>query len=355
MDKRWNELARILVNYSTGVQCGERVMIAMVETETLPLVRAVYEQAVKAGAHVQVQFLSDQLNRALLRYGTPQQIAWIPEIEAHGMEWADVYIGLRGAHNPHELADVPDDVLAVHRRVQGEISSLRWRKTRWCLLRVPNAAFAQQAGTDIETMMDMFFDAALLDWADESRRWREIARILEQGKHVQVQSRNTDLGFSVAGRRWVVGDGHINMPDGEIMTSPVESTLHGYIQFEWPAVLAGRLVHDVRLEWEHGKLVSASASENQAFLEHVVATDAGSSLLGEFAFGTNPAVDRFCKDILIDEKIGGTIHVALGRAYPETGGTNASAIHWDIVKDLRTEGAVLLDGQRVFDQGRFLI
>lgn len=355
MDKRWQQLAEILVNYSTAIQPGERVMIAMIEAETLPLVLAVYEHAIRAGAYVQVQFLSEQMNHALLRYGTADQIAWVPEIEAHGMEWADVYIGLRGAPNPYELAEIPADVFAQHRRVQGVISSMRWNRTRWCLVRVPNAAFAQQAGTDTETMMDMFFDGALLDWQRESVRWHQLAQELGRGRQVQVQGRNTDLQFSVAGRKWIVCDGRINMPDGEIMTAPIESTLHGYIQFEWPAVLSGRLIHDVRLEWDHGRLVSATANENQAILQHVISTDAGASLLGEFAFGTNHAINRFCKDILIDEKIGGTIHVALGRAYPESGGTNVSAIHWDIVKDFRTEGIVLLDGRKIFENGSFLI
>jgi aminopeptidase len=355
LDKRWYQLADILVNYSTAVKTGERVMIAMHEVETLPLVRAVYEKAVQAGAHVQVQFVSEYLRHSLMRFGTKEQVGWLPEIEAYGMEWADVYFGLRGAHNLYESADVSSEALALHQKAMGQISSLRWEKTRWCLVRVPNEAFACQAETDLETIMEMFFNATLRDWAAETAQWRTIADVLESGREIRLTGRGTDLSFSTAGRKWLVAGGQINMPDGEILTSPVTSTVSGHISFDFPGVFGGKLVPDLRLEWRDGRLVDATASANQDFLRRVIDTDEGSGAIGEFAFGTNSGVDRFCKDILIDEKIGGTIHIALGRAYPECGGDNRSAIHWDIVKDLRAEGALYLDGRKVFERGRFLI
>jgi aminopeptidase len=182
-----------------------------------------------------------------------------------------------------------------------------------------------------------------------------LAKILEQGKEVQILGKGTDLRFSIAGRKWVAADGRINMPDGEIFTSPITETINGFIQFEFPGVFGGRLMHDIRFEWDHGKLTKATSSTNQEYLQSVIYTDEGSTLIGEFAIGTNPGVDRFCKDILIDEKIGGTMHIAMGRAYPECGGTNKSSIHWDIVKDTRKEGVILLDGTKVFENGRFLV
>lgn len=355
MDKRWKQLGDILVNYSTAVKPGERVMIAMVEPETLPLVHGVYEAAVKAGAYPQVQFLSETLRQTLLRYGNVNQISWEPEIEAYGMEWADVYIGLRGAHNLYELAGIPGDVLAVNQKAMGVISAQRWEKTRWCLVRVPNASFAQQAETDLESMMDMFFDACLLDWKEAAQEWRSMTEKLQGAREVHIVGRETDLRFSVAGRKWLVLDGKLNLPDGEILTAPVNSTLNGHIYFEFPGVLGGRLMHDIRLAWTDGRLVSASASTNDDYLQRIVHSDPGASLLGEFAFGTNFHINRFCKDILFDEKIGGTVHIALGRAYPECGGVNQSAIHWDIVKDLRQEGAVNIDGRTVLEQGALLL
>lgn len=271
------------------------------------------------------------------------------------MEWADVYFGLRGAHNLDVFWDIPAEKLSLLRKGMGEISTLRWQKTRWCLLRVPNAALAQQAGVDEETITDMFFNACLLDWPAVSQEWCRWVDILNRGKQVRVVGKGTDLSFSLEGRTWDVADGHGNMPDGEIATSPVESTLDGTIYFDYPGVLGGRLVHDIKLRWEKGKLVEASSSTNQDFLQSVVKTDPGASLIGEFAIGTNPEVKHFCKDILIDEKIDGTIHIALGRAYPKVGGTNQSSIHWDIIKDMRQEGQIFLDGRLIYENGKMLL
>lgn len=355
MDKRWKQLASLLVDYSLEVKPGQKVMIAMGEIETYPLVLSCYECCIKAGAYPQVQFLSEELNRSLLKHGNPEQVGWLPELERFGMEWADVYLGLRGAYNLDAFWDIPDKRLAEYRRTLGKVSSLRWQKTRWCLLRVPNGALACQAGVDEETLTDMFFDACLLDWREHGRQWRRLSDILNRGKKLRVVGKATDLSFSVEGRRWFVADGRVNMPDGEIATSPVESTADGEIYFELPGVIGGRLIQDIHLRWSKGTLIEAKASSNQDFLEALLGTDEGSSRIGEFAFGTNPAVTHFCKDILLDEKMGGTIHIALGRAYPDTGGTNRSAIHWDIIKDVRREGRVYLDEELVFQNGNFLI
>jgi aminopeptidase len=354
-DKRWERLADILVNWSVAVKPGEKVMIAMHEAETLPLTVAVYRAVIKAGAFPQVQFLSDRLRHALLKYGNEAQVSWIPEIEAYGMEWADVYFGLRGAHNLYELADIPTEILAKNQRAMGKVSALRWEKTRWVLARVPNESFAQQGHTDIETMMDMFFNSCFIDWEKNVREWGRIATILEQGSRLRLIGERTDLSFSVAGRKWVVGDGRISVPDGEIYTAPVETTLDGTIYYEFPGVLGGRIIDDIQLTWEKGRLVSAASSTNEDYLKAIISTDAGSSLIGEFGFGVNDEVNLFTTDILIDEKIGGTIHTALGRPYPICGGTYTSAIHWDIVKDTRRNSEIYLDEKLIFKNGKFLI
>ena len=354
MDERWRQLADVLVHYSTEVRPGQRVMIAMGETETEPLVQAVYEAAVRAGAHVQVQFLSEALRHALLRFGTPDQIGWVPEIEAHGMTWADVYLGLRGAAPLDQHADIPADRLALSQQAQGKVSALRWEQTRWCLTRVPNEHLARESETDLPTLLDMYFAACLLDWPAVAQDWQALARRLEAGSELRVVGRGTDLRFRVAGRKWCVGDGRINMPDGEIFTAPVTATVNGQIAFEFPGVLGGRLVHGIRLAWRDGQLTAADSRTNQDYLRAILAVDPGAQRIGEFGFGVNPHINRFCRDILLDEKFGGTVHIALGRAYAECGGDNASAIHWDLVKDLRHEGCVYLDGREVFTGGRFV-
>jgi len=354
MDTRWRRVAEVLVGYSADVQPGQRVMIAMGEIEAYPLTCAVYEAAVKAGAHVQVQFLSESLRHSLLEFGAPEQVAWVPEIEAYGMQWADVYFGLRGAYDLKQHQAIPADVLASNQQAMGKISALRWEKTRWCLSRVPNRHLAEQAQTDVETLLEMYFSACLLDWRSEARSWEALARRLEQGAQLRIVGKGTDLSFSVAGRRWCVGDGKLNMPDGEIFTAPVTATVDGQICFEFPGVLGGRLMHDICLSWKDGRLVEARSSTNQDYLRAIVAADDGAGRIGEFGFGVNRRIDRFCKDILLDEKIGGTVHIALGRAYPQCGGDNRSSIHWDLVKDVRREGQVYLDGEKVFENGEFL-
>jgi aminopeptidase len=353
-DKRWSQLADVLVNYSTRVRPGDKVQIAMVEVETLPLIRAVYTKAVKAGAYPQVQFLSAYLERALMRYGNATQLDWVPDQEAHGMEWADVYIGLRGARNPFEFADIKPDALVAHKRAMGKVSSMR-SKTRWVLVRVPNESLAQQAQMSLEEMMEFFFDATLQDWAAQVKLCQELKEVFEAAENVRLTGRDTDIRFSTRGRTYGVGDGRLNMPDGEIFTAPVDDSAEGHIYFEFPGIYAGIPVRGIRLEFSEGKVVRATAEENEELLHRVLETDPGAQRLGEFGVGTNFNINRFCYDILYDEKIGGTVHLALGRAYAECGGINQSALHWDIIKDMREEGAIYLDGRKVFENGEFLI
>lgn len=354
MDNRWTRLGDILVNYSTRVAAGERVMIAMQEIESFPLAQAVYEAVIRAGGYPQVQLLSEKFRRSLLKHGNTDQLNWLPEIEAYGMDWADVYINLRGAPNYTELWDIPPEKISILQDVQGRISTLRWQKTRWCVIRVPNLLFAQQAGVDEDTILDMFFNASLLDWDAEAARWNAWAQKLNGCRQVQILGPGTDLSFSVDGRKWVVGSGHINMPDGEIMTSPVVESVNGRILFDTPALFGGRIFENIQLVWEHGTLVHADATNYTDYLNRILHTDAGSEKIGEFAFGVNPNVTLFCKDIFLDEKIDKTVHIAMGRAYPECGGTNKSAIHWDIIKDLRREGSVNIDGYPVLKDGVYL-
>ena len=353
-DPRWGDVGRVLVQHSTQVRPGERVMIAMGEVDSYPLARGVFEAVVQAGGFPQVQFLSEELRHSIMAHGDADQLAWVPEIEAYGMQWADVYIALRGGFDLDVHADIPSDRLAVNQAAQGRVSTLRWQNTRWSLVRVPNQAFADQAGVPLEKVTEMFFAGCLIDWEAAAGEWAAWADRAASGRIVEIQGPGTDLRFSVEGRRWIVADGRTNMPDGELMTAPVTETIDGVITFENPAVLGGRKMHDLRLRWERGVLVEASASTHEDYLRSVLGTDEGATLIGEFGIGTNPFIDIVCDDILIDEKINGSVHIALGRAYPECGGVNESAIHWDIVKDLRGGGTVLLDGRPVVD-GRGLI
>jgi aminopeptidase len=354
-DPRWDELANILVNYSTQVRPGEKVQITMMETETFPLARAVYAAAIKAGGLPHVEFQSTLLERDLMRYGSPQQLDWVPEMSAYGMEWGDVYIGLRGARNPHEFNGISADKIAAHKRAMGKVSAKRNELTRWVLVRVPNESFAQQAETSLDEMMDFFFSATLRDWRAERQRLEELCDVYQAAEQVRIVGEETDIRFSTKGRIYVIADGKLNMPDGEIFTAPVDDSVEGHIYFEFPGVYVGKLAHGIRLTFKEGRVIHASADSNEDLLHQLLEMDAGARYVGEFGVGLNFGIDRYSYDILYDEKIGGTIHLALGRAYHECGGINESALHWDIVKDLRQNGAIYLDDRKIFENGKYLV
>lgn len=351
-DKRWKQLGDSLVNYSLKMQPGEKLMIAMYETESYPLALAVYEACIKAGGYPQIQFMSEALKHKVLQYGNEEQISWVPEIEAYGMEWADCYLALRGAFNLNECFDVPAEKLAKYQKAMGVISGLRWQKTRWALVRVPNERFAQQSNVSYEYMMDMFFDSCNLDWVEHCKEWQRVADILNKGKHLRLVGEGTDFSFGYEGKEWIVSDNTINIPDGEFNISPTWDTVEGTVHFDFPATIGGKVIHNLKLRFEKGVVVEVDADDNVDYAKQIIASDECSNRVGEFAFGTNPYLNVCTTDILIDEKIMGTIHMALGRPYD---GAYYSSIHWDIIKDMRNGGRVEIDGKTVYENGKFLI
>jgi len=353
-DKRWKQMGEVLVNQCVQVKPGEKVYIAQHEEETWPLALATYEAAIKAGGYPQIQMKSEYLRRAFMKYGTEEQYSWAPEIEIKAMEWADCYIALRGGFNLDLFHDIPADILAKNQHAHGIVSSARWKNTRWTLSRVPNEAFAQQAGLDLETITDLYFNASLLDYDAYLEKWNKWTAKLKGTSDAHVIGKNTDLKLSFKGRTWADPRVTINVPGGETFTAPLLETVNGHIWFENPGVLGGKLMHDLYLEWKDGELVKASASTNDDYLQRIVRTDPGASKIGEFAIGLNDKLTHFTNDILWDENIYGTMHIALGRAYTHVGGTNESAIHWDIVKDMRKEGEFIIDGMTILKNGKLM-
>ncbi len=354
-DKRWKKLGEVVAGYCLDVKPEDKVMIAMHEVETFPLALGTYEAAIRLGGYPQIQMKSELLRRAFMKYGTEKQYSWVPEIEMAGMRWADKYAGLRGAYNLNVYHDIPPEILAKNQSAHGKVSTARWENTRWLITRVPNEAFAQQAGLDFETVTDMYFNSCLMDYKMEIKKWNLWAEKLKKAERVRITGKKTDLSFSVKARKWIVDGGEINIPGGEILTSPINETLNGYIYLENPGVLGGRMIHDLFAEWKDGKLAKATSSTNEDYLNYILSSDKGASLLGEFAFGTNKGLTHFTNDLFWDEKIYGTIHIAFGRAYAGSGGDNMSAIHWDVVKDLRQEGEVYIDDKCVMSGGELLL
>lgn len=352
-DLRWKKLADVLVQYSVGVKPGEKVLITMMEIDTFPLARACYQAVVEAGGLPTIEFQSVYLERDLMKLGNQEQVAWVNEMQIRGMDWADCYIGLRGARNPSEFSDIPVDVLASHKASMGTVSARR-NNTRWVLTRVPNEAFAQQAGIPLDEMMEFYFNACLQDWEKAVAVMERVRERFQRGTRVRIVGKDTDLTFSTDGRLYCIGMGHANMPDGEVFTSPLEDTVNGYVYFDYPAIYGGRKIEGVRLRFDEGKLVEASSDTEQELLRAVLSSDAGASKLGEFGIGMNDAITHYSSDILYDEKIGGTIHLAMGRGYAKCKGTNSSSLHWDIVKRMRSGGKIYVDGELVMENGRLL-
>ena len=355
LDPRWEQLADILVNYSTTTSSSDRVLITMMETDTWPLARAVHAAAIRVGAFPHIEFQSTLLQRDLMKEGDPEQFDNAHELQQKGLQWADVYIGLRGAGNPHELHGIDPGTITAFRKSLGKVSAVRTEKTRWVLVRVPNTAFAQQAGLSTDEMMEFFFDATLLDWQEESKRYEAIREFMQTTEEVRIVGKDTDLSFKTTGRKYLIDDGHINMPGGEIYTAPIDDSAEGKISFEFPAVFAGQYIEGINLSFSKGKVTEASADKNEALLLKLLEMDEGAKRIGEFGVGVNYGISRYFYDLLFDEKIGGTVHIALGRAYPECGGVNQSAFHWDLIKDLREEGALFLDDKKIIEKGIFLI
>jgi aminopeptidase len=365
-DPRVEGVARILVDYSVDIQPGQFVRIAG-SPEGTPLILAVYQRVLERGGHPWLHLGLDEEAEILYKVASDEQLDFLPDLARQLVEEIDADIGIWTATNTKALTNV--DPTKQSRR-QAARRPLRERhmeraakkELRWSLTVYPTQAFAQDAEMSLREFEDFVYGAALVHEPDPIAAWQALSREQQRlidwldGKdQVHLLGPDTDLTLSIKGRSWENCDGHENFPDGEIFTGPVEDSVNGHVRFSYPACEGGREVDDVRLWFEKGKVVKATAAKNEEFLLTMLDTDEGARYLGEFAFGTNEGVQRFTKNILFDEKIGGTVHMALGTGYPETGSENRSAIHWDMICDLRQGGEVWVDGELFAKDGRFTI
>ena len=355
----------MLVGYSTQVQPGELVLI---EAPALaaPLAHALYRAALQAGAHPRTRIGLDGLAETFMHEASDEQLAWINPAREEDMERADVRIAVEAAWNTKSLTSVDPDRQARHARALEPVRNRYLERAaagelRWVLTVFPTEAGAQDAEMSLAEYEGFVYGAGLLDEDDPPARWREfadqieqVATLLRDKRELRVVADGTDLRLGVEGRAWIVSRGHENFPDGEVFTAPVETSVDGEIRFSYPAVFHGREVDDVRLRFRGGEVVEASAARGQDLLEAMLAIDEGARRAGEFAFGLNEKIGFFTRNILFDEKIGGTVHLALGTSYPECGGTNRSALHWDLICDLRSGSEVHADGELIYRDGAFV-
>jgi aminopeptidase len=339
---RWGELAARVAD-GTKVGDGARVSIFLTSEEALPAADAFVEECYRRGALPQVVLSDERFDRHALRYASTETLGEPAPLEAWSMEWADVHVSFRGMTPP--VAESMDaDRLAAQRQGKGRVSTLRWQHTRWALVRVPTPGWSAMIGADHDQLLTEFFDGCLADWATYRDRWQRLADRLAPEEVAHIRSDDTDLRLTVRDRRWVVFAGENNFPDGELATAPVETEVEGHITFPGRFWFAGAPITDLRLEFTEGLVSRVDASEGADLARKLLSMDSGAGRVGELGIGLNPEVQSMTGDLLIDEKILGTVHIALGRAYPECGGTNESSLHWDIVKDLRVPSGNLSVG-----------
>jgi aminopeptidase len=306
------------------------------------------------------------IDEAYLASAGEGQLDHLPPYALEEMDAIDARISILAAWNTRELSGIDPAKMARRSRAAQPVMARFMERSaadelNWCVTAYPCDAFAQDADMSLDQYADFVYRAGWLHLDDPAAAWREYAgkvqALADRVSSVQtlrVLAQDTDLTVGVGGRTWVASRGERNFPDGEIFTGPLESQTNGDVRFSFPAVMGGREVQDVRLRFEDGRVVKAEAEVGQAYLEQMVAMDAGSSILGEFAIGTNYEVTDFTKQILFDEKIGGTCHMALGAGYPNTGSQNRSGLHWDMVCDLRAGGEIHADGEPIYRDGAFL-
>jgi len=365
-DPRVETVAKILVDYSVKVRPNQLVRISG-DPEGTPLILAVYQRVLERGAHPFLQVGLGEAEELLYTYASDAQLDYLPRFRKDMIEQIDASVGIWTDVNTKRLTNADPGrqsrrAAAMRPLTDRFLERAAKKELRWTGTVYPTQAFAQDAEMSLRELEDFIYKACLVHKPDPIKAWRKISKEqqrvvdwLNKARQIHVVGPDTDLKLEVTGRKWINCDGHENFPDGEIFTGPIERSVNGHIRYTYPACDYGREVEDVRLWFKDGKAVKATAAKNEEFLLRMLETDKGARYVGEFSFGTNPGIQRFTKNILFDEKIGGTIHLALGKGYPETRSKNQSAIHWDMVCDLRQGGEVHVDGTLFLKDGKILI
>ncbi len=358
MDPRYQQLARQLVRYSTSLKRGERVLLDLVETPEemgVALIREV--RAVKAEPFLRLG--SSRLGRELLMGASEDQYQLTAKHLLNEMRDMDAYIAIRGAHNTNETSDVPSQRMGVAMKHMRKVQDHRVKKTKWCVLRWPHAAMAQQAEMSTEAFEDFYFKACLLDYKALLPAMNALKKAMEKTDEVHIIDKGTDLKFSIKEIPAIVCGGNYNIPDGEVFTAPVKDSVEGVIAYNAPTIYRGISFDGITLTFEKGKIVKAVAAGGKTrALNKILDTDKGARFVGEFAIGFHPLIREPMRDILFDEKIAGSFHFTPGQAYEEADNGNRSSVHWDMVSIQRKDyggGEIYFDGKLFRKDGKFLM
>ncbi len=354
-DPRYSKLAKLLVHYSTQLSKGDKVLIDAIDIPddfTIELMRTVRG----IGATPLIEVRHGRVTREVLRGTNEDHAATIRDTEMFRMKRVQAYIALRGSANINESSDVPGDRMALYSRILRPVLNYRVNKTRWVVLRWPTPSMAQAAGMSTEAFEDFYFDVCTMNYARMARAMAPLEQRMKKADRIHIRGPGTDLTFSIKGIGAKMCKGDRNIPDGEVFSCPVKNSVNGHIQFNTPTIYSGTRFDNVRLEFNEGRIVGATAN-NTKRLKEILDTDPGARYIGEFSLGFNPYIRTPMCDILFDEKIAGSLHFTPGQAYEECDNGNRSAVHWDMVLIQRPEwggGEIWFDGELIRKDGRFL-
>jgi aminopeptidase len=365
-DIRVERLADILVGYSMEVKAGDKVSIGG-NYVAEPLMLALYERCLHRGAFPMLRPTLPRATPTFYRVGSDEQLEYIWETDRWLVDNLDAGISILSETNTRQLSRVDPRRQVITQKARKPLLERYLARSaageyRWNVTLFPTEAYAMEAEMSLEEYEDFYYSACLVDADDPVVEWKRVAerhaRLIAWMKgrnEIHIEGDGTDITLEVGGRTFLPSDGKENFPDGEIFTGPVEDKTRGHISFTYPAIYGGQSVEGIRLEFDAGKVVEASALKNEAFLVSTLDTDPGARVLGEIGIGTNYGIAGFTGEILLDEKIGGTVHLAVGASYPESGGLNDSAIHWDMVCDLRNGGRITVDDEPLMEDGKLLV
>lgn len=357
-DPRINQLAKNLVQYSVDIQPGENVLVEMIGSERELLSAIIEEVQLRKGCPF-TQLTDPSIQRKLLLGATEAYIEQWKEWDLLRMQRMDAYIGIRSGENVNEFADIPDEKMGLYDRLYRHPihSEERVKRTKWVVLRFPNASMAQLANQSTESFAQFYFDVCNLDYRHMSEAMDALVAYMNKTDRVRIVSPGTDLRFSIKGLPAIKCDGRLNIPDGEVFTAPVRESVEGTIAYNTPSIYAGVTFENIRLRFERGKIIEADSNQPQR-LNELLDSDAGARYIGEFSLGFHPLIKHPMKDTLFDEKIDGSLHFTPGQAYELADNGNRSAIHWDLVLIQREEfggGEIYFDDQLIRKDGRFVV
>lgn len=364
-DPRIRKLAQVMVHYSLGIQPDQKVYL-----QTSPAAHefnlAFYEEAIKAGAHV--TFAIDGAyypgaQEIFLKHASQKQLEFVSPVRKLMIETYDARMVVEAETNTRELAGIDPKRIAAWRKANAPLfkkmlKRIETGQLHWCVTVYPTDAMAQEANMSLSDYSEFVFEAGMLNardpvklWQAEEKKQQKLVQWLTGKNQVSLKGDNIDLSLSIQGRSFITAAGHENFPDGEIFTSPVENSVNGWVRFRYPAIFDGQEIEDIELWFENGKVVQEKAARNQELLTAQLNTDKGARVLGEWGIGTNYNIKRFTKNMLFDEKLGGTIHLAMGLGFEEAGGKNTSGLHWDMLCDM-ARSEIVVDGKLFYKNGK---